>query len=268
MARKLGIRPELLPRSIQFIGDIALLRLKKEVEDRKEEIGRTLLELCPRIKTVCILRRVEGEFRLPKVEVVAGNGTETVHCENDVYFNIDVAKFMFSKGNLYERLRIPKLVSVGEVVVDMFAGIGYFALQIAKHSLAREVIAIEKNPEAYHYLLRNIALNSLTNVTAVLGDCREVAKLTRFRGVGDRILMGYFISPFSYLEAALLFAKPEATLHFHFLSRKEDLEVIVKRIVDYIDEFGFRSSLLRIRKIKSFAPRVYHYVADVAIRKR
>ena len=241
--------------------------MRRELEDRKEEIGEVLLELCPRIKTVCLVKGVEGEFRSPRVEVIAGDGTRTTHHENGVRFEIDVAKFMFSKGNLYERLRIPKLIYPGEVVIDMFAGIGYFALQIAKHSSAKQVIAIEKNPEAYRYLLRNIALNSLMNVIAVLGDCREVAKLERFRNVGDRIVMGYFISPFSYLKAALLFAKSKAVIHFHFLSRREDVEGVVKKVSKYVRKYGFRSSVLQLRKIKSYAPRISHYVADLAIGK-
>ncbi|WP_341537002.1 hypothetical protein [Methanosarcina barkeri] len=40
---------------------------------------------------------------------------------------------MYSKGNLEERKRMSKL-GEGEIVVDMFAGIGYFSIPMAVHS--------------------------------------------------------------------------------------------------------------------------------------
>ena len=65
-------------------------------------------------------------------------------------------RVMFSSGNVDERVRMSKLKIEGECVVDMFAGIGYFTLPIAKYTGAT-VQAWEKNPVAYDYLKKNIA---------------------------------------------------------------------------------------------------------------
>jgi len=79
-------------------------------------------------------------------ETIAGFKTETVHRENGVIFNLDARKVMFSAGNLKERMRM-SLFGKDEFVVDMFAGIGYFTLQMAVHSRPRKIMAIEMNPK-------------------------------------------------------------------------------------------------------------------------
>lgn len=268
LARFLGIDPSSLPGSIQFIGDVALVKLPSSLENRRREVGEAILELVPRVKTVCQLKGIRGEFRSPEIEVIAGNGTETLHCENGVYFKIDVAKFMLSKGNHFERKRLTKLVTPGEVVVDMFAGIGYFALQIAKHTKASLVIAIEKNPEAYSYLLQNVAINGSTNVVSVLGDCREVARLEEFQRIADRVIMGYPFRPLSYFGSALRFAKAQATIHLHFLSRKGEADSFLEKVKIIAEKKGYVSSVKLIRRVKSYAPRICHYVADLEVKKK
>src|SRR3989344_2273513 len=73
-------------------------------------------------------------------------------------------KEMFPKGNLFERQRIAKQVKPNEIIIDMFAGIGYFSLGLKK---AKKVYAIEKNPLAYKYLKENILLNKAKNIVPI-----------------------------------------------------------------------------------------------------
>ncbi len=80
-----------------------------------------------------------------------------------VFFKLDLAKVMWSKGNNNERIRIARLVEDDEIVLDMFAGIEYFSVPIAKFSNAKQVIPIEINPNSYFYSNENIKLNKLTN---------------------------------------------------------------------------------------------------------
>ena len=106
-----------VPKGYQRIGDIILIRIPEELEEWKFEIGEILLRNLPFVKTVCNIKKIFGVERRPKIEVLAGDGTETVFWENDCLFKIDVSKLMFSKGNTYERQRLIKLVKDGEVIV-------------------------------------------------------------------------------------------------------------------------------------------------------
>jgi tRNA G37 N-methylase Trm5 len=58
----------------------------------------------------------------------------------------DVLSVMYSAGNGTERMRVRELElrSDSEVVVDMFAGIGYFTIPFALRSPHVHVVAIEK----------------------------------------------------------------------------------------------------------------------------
>lgn len=55
-----------------------------------------------------------------------------VHREGGVLYGLDVTRCMFSSGNTTERQRIGRGVGAGpgEVVVDLYAGIGYYTLPL------------------------------------------------------------------------------------------------------------------------------------------
>ena len=86
-----------------------------------------------RIKTV--LRQaspVSGDFRLRKLEWIAGERkTETVHKEYGCILKVDLGKCYFSPRLSYERNRIAHQVQPGEVMVNMFAGVGSYSIVIA-----------------------------------------------------------------------------------------------------------------------------------------
>ena len=113
----------------------------------------------PEVERIVKLGSINGPKREPDVEILVGDNTETIHRENHCFFKLDVAKMMWSKGNTTERKRIGTIVKDGEIVVDMFAGIGYFSIPIAVHSKPEKIYSIEINPVSYSYLKENIALN-------------------------------------------------------------------------------------------------------------
>jgi tRNA G37 N-methylase Trm5 len=45
-----------------------------------------------------------------------------------------VTKVMFSSGNVSEKARIARLDAGGEVVLDLFAGVGYWTLPLLVHA--------------------------------------------------------------------------------------------------------------------------------------
>lgn len=237
----------------KIIGDI--LVLKNEANNLQE-----LLNL-PEVKRIVKLGRINGVKREPDVEILVGDNTETIHRENHCFFKLDVAKIMWSKGNTTERQRIAKIVEDGEIVVDMFAGIGYFSIPMAVHSNPGKIYSIEINPVSYSYLNENIMLNKAEGIIEpILGDCREVAP----KGIADRVLMGYIGNTHEFLDAAMEIVKPGGIIHYH-----ESVPDLLKfkrppqRIIDAAK--GRDVEILKKRIIKKYSPGVYHVVVDAKI---
>ena len=151
---------EKVSKSFDVVGDIAIIRVPPALESRKELIAEAVMAENKSVKTV--LRQqspVAGAFRLRSLEHVAGERkTETHHREYGCVFKVDLAEAYFSPRLSFERMRVGTLVGRGEIVVNMFAGVGCFSIIIAKHSPARRVYSIDLNPAAVQLMQENIAL--------------------------------------------------------------------------------------------------------------
>jgi tRNA wybutosine-synthesizing protein 2 len=236
------------------IGDILILDSNYQNDDF-EELSRR-----HNVKTVMKIDHIQGTKREPVYKVLYGSETETINKENGCLFKLDLAKVMWSKGNNNERLRIAKLVEDGETVIDMFAGIGYFSIPIGVHANAHEVIAIEINPNSYHFLCENIELNKLDNITPVLGDCKvETPKF-----MADRIIMGYVKTTHHYLNVAIGSLNEGGILHYHETVPEKLMDSRpIERIVASAD--GREVEILKTNKIKKYSPGVWHVVIDARI---
>ncbi len=239
------------------IGDILILDNKFDFESEDE---LELLAKKHNVKTIMKIDHIQGTKREPVYKILFGSDTETVNKENGCLFKLDLAKVMWSKGNNNERLRIAKLVEDDEVVLDMFAGIGYFSIPIGVHSNAKHIYSIEINPNSYFYLNENIKLNKLTNVTPILGDCKDVAPKYN----ADRIVMGYVKTTHHYLKAAIDSLNEGGILHYHETVPEKLMKTRpVERIMS---QAGSRDvELIKINKIKKYAPGVEHVVVDARI---
>ena len=83
------------------------------------------------------------------------------HRENRIWYEFNVCQVMFSSGNLTEKMRMGRLAQPSDVVLDLYAGIGYFALSFLVHAKVRLVYCCEMNPHSIESLRRNLALNKI-----------------------------------------------------------------------------------------------------------
>ncbi|WP_297458345.1 class I SAM-dependent methyltransferase family protein [Thermococcus sp.] len=255
---------ELLPKHWVRIGDVLILPLRPELEPYRERIARIYAEVLG-VKTVLRKGRISGEFRETNYEVLYGGDTVTVHVENGIRYKLDVARIMFSPANVKERVRMAKVAMPGELVVDMFAGIGHLSLPMAVHGGAR-VIAIEKSPYTFRFLVENIELNGVQDrMTAYNIDNRDFPG----ENIADRVLMGYVVTTHEFIPKALQIAKDEAIIHYHNtvperLMPGEPFETF-RRIAR---EHGYDAEKLEERIIKRYAPGVWHVVVDVRVFKK
>ncbi|MFC6939478.1 class I SAM-dependent methyltransferase [Salinirubellus sp. GCM10025818] len=246
------------PGSWAVVGSVVLVDIGDA--PRPEEVGEALLSLHGEADTVLARGGVSGTTREPDIEVLAGEGdTETVHTEHGIRYALDLAAVMFAPGNEAERARMGEVVGEGERVFDMFAGIGYFTLPMARAGAA--VTATEVNPTAFRYLAENAVLNGVEDrISAFRADCRDV----EVEAV-DRVVMGYY-EAWEYLDSALSALRPGGVVHLHEATPEAELwDRPISRLREAADERGRGVEVLDRRVVKSHSPGVDHVVVDARV---
>jgi len=251
---------ERAPGSWAVVGGVVLATFPADCPDR-EAVGEALLDLHGEADTVLAREGISGEHREPSVSVVAGAGdTETVHTEHGTRYALDFSAVMFSPGNKAERARMGEVVEPGERVFDMFAGIGYFTLPMARAGAA--VTAAERNPAAFRFLAENAMLNDVSDrVSAFRANCRDVDVDPRV----DRVVMGYY-EAHEYLDSALAALAPGGTVHMHEATPEDLLwDRPVSRLREAAADRDRELEVLDRRKVKSHSEGVWHVVVDARV---
>ncbi|MHA1291567.1 MAG: class I SAM-dependent methyltransferase [Promethearchaeota archaeon] len=261
----------LLPRGFQTLGEAIIIKLNSKLLPQKTLIAKKCLELLPSIKSIYInLGKIEGTFRTPeRIEFLAGENNPIVeHKENGIIYRFDITKIMFSKGNVNERKILATLVSDNEIIVDMFAGIGYFSLPIGKHSKAKKIYSIELNPVAYRFLVDNIKLNQLEKkIVPILGNSKEeVLKLSKSGIRADRVIMGVFPAPKNFIKEALALLKENGTIfHYEGIVSKNNYLDLFNEFKEITENEGYNCKIISKRFVKSYGPNLYHIVLDILV---
>jgi len=246
-----------------LLGDVLILKLDEGLRRIEREVARAYADV---LGAKTVLEDVGGiaeEFRRPQVRLILGERTETVHKENGVLFKLDTSEVMFSSGNIDERIRMATICERDDIVVDMFAGIGYFSIPMAVHSKPAEIYSIEISPVAFGYLCENVRLNDVGEIICpILGDCLEVAP----EGLATRVVMGYLSNGEKYLPKAMRVIGEEGVIHYHEACPNELLlERPASTVQKTAKKEGREPVILSQRRIKSYAPGVSHVVIDVRV---
>ncbi|XP_032993803.1 tRNA wybutosine-synthesizing protein 2 homolog isoform X2 [Lacerta agilis] len=180
-----------LPRSWQRHGDLVLFSEESFREPIWGELGQELWEVVAGAlgaQRVAKRGRVQSDlFRSPTVTLLLGKDGWVEHVENGIRYMFDVTQCMLSPGNITEKLRIASLKCAGEVLVDLYAGIGYFTLPYLIHAGAAFVHACEWNPHAVEALQKNLQLNHVQDRCLVhQGDNQKL----ELWNVADRVNLG------------------------------------------------------------------------------
>lgn len=253
--------------SFDIVGDIAVIKIPDELLERKERVGEALMEVHGNVKTV--LRQttpVDGEFRTRDLEVIAGEDrTETVHKEYGCSFKVDLSEVYFSPRLAHERHVISQKVEPGEIVNNMFAGVGCYSVLIAKHSDPKKVYSIDKNPVAVEYMKKNVKMNKVSgSVVPIQADAREIIK-SKLKGKADRVLMPLPEFARDFFDSALEALKPSGgIIHFYDYGEEPNLfEPSFEFARDSVKESSVELEDKRI--LRSYAPDIYHVVLDLRI---
>jgi tRNA (guanine37-N1)-methyltransferase len=264
--------PELLeelPR-VDFVGDIAIVEMPSKLMNYKTLFGETILKSNRKVHTVLEKKGpIAGIYRLRDFAVIAGeHKTETVHKENGCLFNVNLANAYFSPRLSFEHQRVTSLVRDGETIIDMFSGVGSFAVQIAKNTQNVKVYAIDINPDAFEYLKRNIRLNRVNGtVHAILGDAEQIVE-EKLPNTADRVIMNLPESAYNFIHSACKSIKSSGGIvHFYsFLRKPDSFEHLRTRLILAVQKSGRKvDEILFSRFVRETAPYEWQVVVDIRI---
>jgi tRNA wybutosine-synthesizing protein 2 len=140
----------------------------------------------------------------------------------------------------------------------MFAGIGYFSIPMAVHAKPEKIISIEINPVSFGYLKENIALNRVGDtIEPISGDCVQVTP----QRIANRVIMGYLDGQ-DYLETGISALLPGGILHYHEAVPEAIESRPADRIIEVARSLGRNVEIAGQRRIKKYAPGVWHVVVD------
>jgi len=259
--------------SYDIIGDIAIIRLTGTSEKHRQTMAEAIISVHKNVKTVLVQTSpVYGDFRLRDLEYIAGESkTAAVHKESGCLFSVDVEKCYFSPRLFYERTRIAKQVGKGELVVNMFAGVGCFSIVIAKHSNAGKVYSIDVNPAAVQCMQENVRINRVYGrVIPILGDAKEVIE-RKLSHVADRVLMPLPEKAFEYLPYALQALKKNGGwIHYYdFEHARKDENPIEKaklKVAEKLRGQGVAFEISVGRVVRTTGPNWYQIALDIEIK--
>jgi tRNA (guanine37-N1)-methyltransferase len=257
-----------LPNSLDIVGNIAVVELADDLEPYVQEIGQAIARVNPKLIAVYAKAgSVTGVYRTRPLRLLVGEPrTQTIHVEYGVRLVVDLAETYFSPRLGTEHDRVAKLVRPGEVVVDMFTGVGPFALLAAKRQ-AVTVYALDVNAHAIGCLEQSLKLNRLKGqIVPLLGDSRRIV-LDELRRRADRIIMNLPHDAFTYLDVAAAAVKTTgATIHFYGVTSEDlPLERLEAQVTAELAKHGIGIKRLESRRVRDIAPHEAQVALDLQV---
>lgn len=268
---------EFIPTKWERLDDLILFPKEAFTQPIWGEIIQDKNDFFEQIATVLQGRRVgrqqpiaDDTIRSSQMELLLGDSGWVEVKDNGLFYGFDACKVMYSSGNVTERHRMGSLNVEGEIIVDAFAGIGYYSLPLLVHGKATHVHACELNPESIKALNWAAEKNDVSqSITIHKGDNQST--LPSLRGIADRVLLGLLPSSEAAWKPAISTLKEQGgNLHIHMNVEEEHIEKWVKDTIqtclDYAQDNGrnWHCDYHHLEKVKWYAPRVRHVVLDVS----
>lgn len=243
--------------SFEIIGDIAVV-----AEEYDVKAGEAIMAVHKSVKSVLVpTTPVVGEFRVRHYRVLCGeNRTTTTYRENGFTYEMDLNKVYFSPRMATERKRVTDVITEMELVFDMFAGVGPFAIPAARRAMY--VIAVDKNPDAIEYLKKNIEINKVTHIETVNADARDVS----VPQPADRIIMNLPHTAHEFLDVAFKNAAVGGMIHYYDIKPEGEIfDAVIKMVRSKARESGCLVDIVNKRIVRSYSPHEYNIVLDIRV---
>ena len=176
-----------VPSSFQTVGHIAHLNLRDVQLPHKGVIGQVIMDKnSPRIRTVLTkVGSIATEYRTFSYELIAGVEDMEAECkENGCRFQLNFAQVYWNSRLEAEHRRLASSFQPGQVICDLMAGVGPFAMPAAKKGL--RVLANDLNPASFKWLKVNAGLNKVQDKVRCFNLCgREFVQRVTAEGGWD-----------------------------------------------------------------------------------
>ena len=149
-----------VPSSFEVAGHVAHLNLRDELLPHRFLVGAVVLDKNPRLASVVNkVGAIECTFRTFDFELLAGRLDLNVEIvESGCTFRFDYSKVYWNSRLQEEHRRILGLIAKGDIVCDLFAGVGPFAVPAACRRGAA-VLANDLNPSSAAALRQAVEVN-------------------------------------------------------------------------------------------------------------
>ena len=263
-----------LPKRWEKFADVALLPRTAFTEEGWNQIDGS--ELWSAIASALKVNRIGkigeivGEKRESTVKLLHGEDDWVVRRENGIDYGYNFTQCMFSAGNVNERRRMGEVGRVGETVVDLFSGIGYYTLPMLVYSQVNHVHCCEWNPVAVKALEWSLERNNVASrCTIHEGDNRLTAP--NLSGQADRVILGLLPTAEGGFELAInCLKKIGGCLHIHGIAPASDHNSWVDETITKLSNLNHDFSIAETSqvRVKSYAPHWDHIVLDVNLSPR
>jgi tRNA (guanine37-N1)-methyltransferase len=215
------------------LGEIAVLKIDptKTTFHFRQRIGELILSQFPRINTVLnksdIIDKTERIF---PIEYLAGvKKTQTLHREYGLSIFIDLKHAYFNPRLAEEHNRIASIINKSEKILDLFTGVGPFALHCA-HKVRCKVVAVDINPYAIYALKKSIKQNKLLGtVSPIIGDSRYVFRIKKYF---NRVIINLPQSSIEYLPYVTTLLENSGIITFYqFIHKSKNPKSDIKKLI-------------------------------------
>ena len=267
-----------LPKKWEKLGDLILLPqtafgsekwLSIITKDNQLSLWKCISEAL-KVERIGKQKFIKGNvIRSSQAQLLLGDSSWVELLDYGVKFGFDACKVMYSSGNVTERHRIGNMDLKGEIIVDCYAGIGYYTLPMLVRGDAELVHACELNQHSITALEWGAKANNVSD-RLIIHQGDNALTMTKLEGIADRCHLGLLPSSQSAWKLAIACLKEKGgLLHIHMNVEEEKIEQWIESTMKVLQQYAielkrnYKIEVAHLEKVKWFAPRVRHVVLDV-----